>query len=51
MDHAKCGYKVETELVIVHGACDEDYLIKTNRMIVTILHDTVFPRGSKFTKI
>lgn len=50
MDHAKCGYEDEAALAIAHGACDEGYLIKTNRMLVTILHDAVFPRGSKLTK-
>ncbi len=50
MDHAKCGYEDEEALTIAHGACDEGYLIKTNRMLVTILHDVVFPRGSKRTK-
>ena len=47
MDHAKCGYKDEAALAIAHGACDEGYLIKTNRMLATILHEAVFPRGSK----
>ena len=50
MDHVKCGYEDEATLAIAHGACDEGYLIKTNRMIVIILHDSVFPRGSKLTK-
>ena len=50
MDHAKCGYEDEEAISIDHGACDEGYLIKTNSILVTILHDTVFPRGSKLTK-
>jgi hypothetical protein len=50
MDQANCGYEDEESLAIDHGAYDEGYLIKTIRMLVTILHDTVFPRGSKFTK-
>ena len=50
MDQVKCGYKDETTLTIGHGAYDEGYLIETNRMFVTILHDTVYPRGSNLTK-
>ena len=50
MDHVKCGYEDEETLTIDHGDCDEGYFIKTNRMLVTILHDAVFPRGSNLTK-
>jgi hypothetical protein len=50
MDHAKCGYDNEEDLVETHEQSDIVYLIKGNRQFIMILHDTVYPKGSKLTK-
>ncbi len=50
MDHAKCGYANEDELTEAHAQCDLAYLIKGNRQFVMLLHDAVYPNGSKLTK-
>ena len=50
MDHAKCGYAKEEELVEAHEQCDLAYLIKGNRQFIMLLHDAVYPKGSKLTK-
>jgi hypothetical protein len=50
MDHAKCGYDNEAELVESHEQCDLVYLIKGNRQFIMLLHDAVYPKGSKLTK-
>ena len=50
MDHTKCGYDNETELVETHEQCDLVYFIKDNRQFIMFLHDVVYPKGSKFTK-
>ena len=50
MDHVKCGYKDEDELTEAHEQCDLAYLIKANRQFIMLLHDAVYPKGSKLTK-
>ena len=50
MDHAKCGYANEEDLVEAYEQCDLTYLIKGNRQFVMLLHDAVYPKGSKLTK-
>jgi hypothetical protein len=50
MDHAKCGYANEEDLVEAHEQCDLAYLIKGNHQFVMLLHDAVYPKGSKLTK-
>jgi hypothetical protein len=50
MDHAKCGYDNEEDLVEVHEQCDLSYLIKGNRLFIVFLHDVVYPKRSKLTK-
>jgi hypothetical protein len=50
MEHAKCGYATAEDLVEAHGQCDLAYLIKSNRQFVMLLHDAVYPKGSKLTK-
>ncbi len=50
MDHAKCGYANAEDLVEAHGQYDLAYLIKSNRQFVMLLHDVVYPKGSKLTK-
>ncbi len=50
MDHAKCGFANEEDLVEAHAQCDLAYVIKGNRQFVMLLHDAVYPKGSKFTK-
>ena len=49
-DSVKCGYADEDELSEAHNQCDLTYLIKVNRQVVTILHETVYPKGSNPTK-
>jgi hypothetical protein len=36
MDHAKCGYDKEADLVETHEQCDLVYLIKDNRQFIMI---------------
>ena len=50
MDHVKCGYANEEDLVEAHEQCDLAYLIKGNRQFVMLLHDAVYPKRSKLTK-
>ena len=50
MNHAKCRYVKEEELVEAHEQCDLAYLIKGNRQFIMLLHDAVYPKGSKLTK-
>ena len=50
MDHDKCGYDNEKDLVEDHEQCDLSYLIKGNRLFIVLLHDTVYPKRSKLTK-
>jgi hypothetical protein len=50
MNHAKCRYIKEEELVETHEQCDLAYLIKGNRQFIMLLHDAVYPKGSKLTK-
>ena len=51
MDHVKCGYDKEEDLVEGHEQCDLTYRIKVNRQFVILLHDVVYPKGSKITKV
>jgi hypothetical protein len=50
MDHAKCGYGKAENLTEAHEQSDLAYFIKANRQFIMILHDTVYPKGSKLTK-
>ena len=50
MDHAKCGYDNEADLVEVHSQCDLACVIKGNRQFIMFLYDAVDPKGSKLTK-
>ena len=50
VDHAKCGYDKEEDLVETHEQCDLAYLIKGNRQFIMLLHDAVYPKVSKLTK-
>ena len=50
MDHAKCGYANADDLVEAYQQCDLSYLIRSNRQFVMVLHDAVYPKGSKLTK-
>ncbi len=49
-DHAKCGYGKVEDLTEAHEQCDLAYLIKANRQFIMLLHDAVYPKGSKLTK-
>jgi hypothetical protein len=49
MDPGKCGYADDDELAEAHEQCDLSY-IKRNRQFVIILHDDVYPNGSKPTR-
>jgi hypothetical protein len=50
MDHAKCGYDKVKDLAETHEQCDLAYLIKANRQFIMLLHDNVYPKGSKLTR-
>jgi hypothetical protein len=38
------------DLTETHEQCDLAYLIKDNRQFIMLLHDVVYPKGSKLTK-
>ena len=50
MDHPKCGYASLDKFVKAHKQCDQADITTFNRQFVTLLHDAVFPSGSRLTK-